>query len=123
MDDPDQLERMVKVYWKSTCQTCRRVVKELNEKGVKIELYDLTKTPPSREILKSLAVRYGINNLLRKRSKHYDPKRFKGKSEEELIEIMIRNTDLIRRPILVIDQTVILGDDKASLKLIEGRRD
>ena len=114
---------MVKVYWKSTCQTCRRVVKELNEKGVKIELYDLTKTPPSREILKSLAVRYGINNLLRKRSKHYDPKRFKGKSEEELIEIMIRNTDLIRRPILVIDQTVILGDDKASLKLIEGRRD
>ncbi len=114
---------MVKVYWKSTCQTCRRVVKELNEKGVKIELYDLTKTPPSREILKSLAVRYGINNLLRKRSKHYDPKRFKGKSEEELIEIMIGNTDLIRRPILVIDQMIILGDDKASLKLIEGRRD
>ncbi len=123
MDDPDQLERMVRVYWKPTCQTCRRVVKELDEKGVKIELYDLTKTPPSREILKSLAVRYGINNLFRKRSKHYDPKRFKGKSEEELFEIMIRNTDLIRRPILVIDEMVILGDDKASLKMIEDRRD
>jgi arsenate reductase len=115
MDDVSQPVQMVKVYWKPTCQTCRRVVKALEEKGVTIELYDLTKSPPSKELLKSLAARYGIHNLLRKRSKYYDSKRFKDKSEDELIEMMATNTDLIRRPILVVDGRPVLGDDKVVL--------
>jgi arsenate reductase-like glutaredoxin family protein len=78
---------------------------------VDVEQLDINKEPPSREFLE----------------KHVDAKRFLDfvstrspvfrerplpKSKREAIDLMMKNANLIRRPILIKGSTVVFGFDK-----------
>ncbi|MEM1944350.1 MAG: ArsC/Spx/MgsR family protein [Nitrososphaerota archaeon] len=110
----------VRVYWKPTCQTCRRVVNVLRGGISELEVVNLVENPPSSNILERLAARYGARNLLRRRSKYYNAEKFERMADDEIIGEMLKNPDLIKRPIVVVGENVVVGDDREALSRIMG---
>jgi arsenate reductase len=103
----------VTVYYKPTCTTSRKVIKALEEKGVEVEKVNYFEKPFSKNKLKTFLKKMGMKaqDLLRKRAKEYKEFDFKNKkyTQAEIIELMVKYPDLIERPIVVKEETVILA--------------
>lgn len=108
---------MRKFYFLGTCSTCKRILKQLNL-GPNFELRDIKKTPiDSSEIkyLRSLAGSYEV--LFSKRATLYNKLGLKEKklSEESYKNYILENYTFLKRPILVLDETIFIGNsDKAT---------
>ena len=120
----------ITVYEKSTCTTCRKVVKILQENGVNFEKVNYYIKPFTKKKLKSLLKKYSMENysvifngtknrnkiaedllkklnmkpseLLRKDELPYSELDFKNNSydENEIFQMMFENPDLVQRPIV-----------------------
>lgn len=105
--------KKITVYEKPTCSTCRNTVKILNEKGIDFEKVNYYIKPFSKNKLKSLLKKMNMKpgELLRKNEEAYKELNFKEKNytEEEILELMVKNPDLVQRPIVEIDQKAILA--------------
>jgi arsenate reductase len=103
----------ITVYEKPTCTTCRNVVKALTDNGVDFEKVNYYIKPFSKDRLKSLLIKMKMkpSELLRKKEKAYKDLKFdeKNYSEEQILDFMIKNPDLIQRPIVEIGEKAILA--------------
>ena len=101
------------VYEKPTCTTCRKVAKALTENGVDFDKVNYYIEPFSKNKLKTLLKKMGMkpSELLRKNEKVYKELDIKNKNytEEQILDLMIRNTDLVQRPIVQKGDKVILA--------------
>jgi arsenate reductase len=104
----------IKVYYKPTCITCRKTINKLNTRGMKFELHDFFKEKLTKEELKSLLKMTGLSatDVLRRKDKMYkelqlDKKRY---SEDELIELIVKNPGLLLRPIIVRGKKAIIAN-------------
>ena len=103
---------MLKIWFKSTCSTCRIAMEHLKEQGIEdVEIYEYLKTKPSqkeiREILKMLGIK--AFDLVRQKEELYKRKYSKKKlTNAEWIRILSQNPELIERPILVKDGKAII---------------
>jgi arsenate reductase len=104
---------MLKVYFKSTCSTCRNAIALIKENtDEKCETTEYMVEVPSekeiREILKMLGMK--AEQLVRKKEKLYKEK-YEGKkiSNAEWIKILHKNPILIERPIVVKGNKAIIG--------------
>jgi arsenate reductase (glutaredoxin) len=92
------------IWEKPTCTTCRSMVRLLDEHGIEFERVNYIVDPPGRQKLEELIRKMGIQprELLRKREPEYrdlglaDPAR----TDDELIDAMVRHPGLMQRPIL-----------------------
>ena len=77
----------ITVYEKPTCTTCKKVATKLQEKGIEFDK---------------------VNYYIKPFSKELD---FKNKSytEAEVLELMIKNPDLVQRPIIEIGDKAVLA--------------
>lgn len=103
-----------KIYYLSTCDTCKRILRELAPLD-EITLQDIKISPVTAtqlEALKALAGSYEA--LFSKRARLY---REKGLHEKDLTETEIRNLLLehytfLKRPVIVLDSTIFIGNSK-----------
>lgn len=88
--------------WRS-CSTCRNAQKSLDELGIQVEERDFFANPLTREELSSLINTVGIENLFSWRSPSAKPYRDHRDTitDDELIEAMLDEPRLIRRPIVI----------------------
>jgi arsenate reductase (glutaredoxin) len=92
------------IWHNPKCSTSRKVLARLQEAGLKPEVVEYLKTPPSRTKLKALIAAAGITprGLLRKKEPAYrelkldDPKL----GDEALLDAMLKQPILIERPIV-----------------------
>lgn len=107
------LMKQLIVYEKPTCTTCRKVSKILLEKGIDFERVNYYIEPFSKNKLKSLLKKMNMkpSELLRKNEQAYKTLDIKNKnySEEEILNLMIKNPDLVRRPILESGEKAVLA--------------
>ncbi len=103
----------VTLYWKPKCSTCRSVKKFLDEQGHETDLRDLEEYPPPRSLLETHIDAKNVKAYLNTRSTAYkthglkdDPPTKKG-----AIELMMRDPNLIKRPIVVSGKNAIFGPD------------
>ena len=101
----------VTIYHNPRCNTSRRTLALLREKGVEPEIVEYLKTPPSAVELKKILAMLGMSaqELMRKKEAAQagiDPGKL---SEDRLIEAMVRNPNVIERPIVVNDGKAALG--------------
>jgi arsenate reductase len=112
----------ITVYEKPTCTTCRKVAKAFSEQGIDFEKVNYYIKPFSKSLLKSLLKKMHIKpaELLRKNEEVY--KKLKAKienlSEDDLINLMIKNPDLIQRPIVEKGDRAILARPPERVKEI-----
>lgn len=94
----------ITVYEKPTCTTCRKLVKLLDEKGIKFDKVNYYIKPFTKNKLNTLLKKMDIKpeELLRTRDKAYKELDLKNKkyTKAELIGIMVDNHDLIQRPMV-----------------------
>lgn len=97
------------------CTTCRKAKKFLEEKGVEFIDRPIVEENPSREELETWYKKSGlpINKFFNTSGRLYKEMNLKDKvktaSEEELLQLLATDGMLVKRPILVKDNTVLVG--------------
>ena len=103
---------MVTIYHNPRCSKSRNSFNYLKEKSIDFETIEYLKTPPTKEEIKDLLNKLGIQaeDLIRKGEAIYK-EHFKGKelTEDEWIEAMVQYPKLIERPIIVKDDKAVIG--------------
>ena len=111
----DYCARMTTLYWYSGCSTCKKARKHLASRGVEPSIVELKTDPPSAETLADLHAR---SNLPLKRffntaGQSYRGGGFKDRlpsmSQHEQLEALAADGMLIKRPILDLGETVLVG--------------
>ena len=105
--------RDIIIFEKPTCTTCRKTIKKLTEKGIDFNRVNYYLQPFTKNKLKILLKKMNMNpsGLLRKNDPAYK-KKFSGNkkySEAEILDMMIKNPDLIQRPIIEIGEKAVLA--------------
>ena len=107
------MTRKLTVYQKPTCSTCRKTLDLLKEHGVEFEAINYYETPFAEEDLPVLLKKLGFTAREILRKDEPLAKRLgigkKDFSDEELIALMAKHPDLIRRPIVVRGAQAVLG--------------
>lgn len=97
------------------CTTCRKAKKFLEEKGVQFIDRHIVEEKPTREELEEWYKRSGltINKFFNSSGNRYKEMNLKDRvktaSEEELLDLLATDGMLVKRPILVKDDTVLVG--------------
>src|ERR1700738_4150670 len=109
---PPKEERMpVTIYHNPRCNTSRKTLALLREKGVEPQIIEYLKTPYTAAQLKQLLGQLGMpaSKLLRKKeaaAAAIDPSKL---WEDQLIEAMVKNPIIVERPIVVSGRKAALG--------------
>ena len=109
------------MYHNPRCNTSRRTLALLRDRGVEPQIVEYLKTPPSAAELKTILgqLKMPAAKLLRKKeaaAAAIDPKAL---SEDELIAAMVKNPIVIERPIVVSGEHAALGrPPEAVLKIL-----
>ena len=108
------------VYQKPTCSTCRQVHAALKESGVDFDAVNYYVDPiPKRKLLELLRkMKMTARELLRTKEPIYKTLRLADRdlSNEEIVDLMVRNPDLIQRPIVEKGSRAILARPAERLK-------
>lgn len=107
---------MKKIYYLSTCSTCKRILKELNLDGV--ELQDIKKQAIDEKQLAELyALAGSYESMFSKRAQKY---KALGLGEKDLKEgdfkhYLLEDYTFLKRPVAVIGDKIFIGNSKATV--------
>lgn len=103
----------ITVYEKPTCTTCKKVALKLKEKGVDYDKVNYYIKPFTKNKLKTLLKKMDAkpSDILRKLANSYKALDFKNKNytENQILDFMIKDHDLIQRPIIEIGDKAVLA--------------
>jgi arsenate reductase len=93
------------IYHNPDCGTSRNTLGLIRNAGIEPHVIEYLKTPPSRELLKSLIVRIGVTvrSLLREKGTPYAELGLDSAelTDDQLLDAMMAHPILINRPIVV----------------------
>ena len=105
---------MKKIYFLSTCDTCKRILDEINPSSDFI-LQDIKKeaiTPEQLEEMKSLAGTY--ESLFSKRARLYKERDLKNKhlNEDDYKALILEHYTFLKRPVILYNDHIFIGNSK-----------
>jgi arsenate reductase len=113
------MSEKIKVYQKPTCSKCRTTIGLLKERGAAFETINYYETPLGFDELRKLINKLGIapRDLLRKDEQVYRDLKLAHRelTDDEIITLMVKNPDLIQRPIVVKGNKAVLGRPPQSI--------
>jgi arsenate reductase len=109
---------MKKIYYLSTCDTCKRILSDL-EVPSEFELQDIKTKPFTKdevEQLKSMAGSYEA--LFSKRARLYKERDLKNKElkEEDYKNLLLEHYTFLKRPVIVNGQEIFIGNSKKTVE-------
>lgn len=110
---------MLKVLHNNSCSKSRAILEYLDENNVAFEVIDFIDDPLSEMEIKTVLRKLGINaeDLIRKTDalflENFADKTF---SEEEWIDVLVKNPSLIQRPILIKNSVAMVGRPLENVK-------
>ena len=101
----------VTMYHNPRCNTSRRTLALLREKGVEPKIIEYLKTPPSVAELKEILgqLKLPASRIVRKKEAAAAGIDAEALSEDALIEAMVANPIVIERPIVISGRKAALG--------------
>lgn len=110
---------MVVVYTSPGCASCRKVKQFLKERDIKYIEKNIFQTLLNREEIKELLQRSdnGTDDIISKRSKIIQSNQIDidSMSLNELVDFIIENPSILRRPIILNERTFQVGYDKEEI--------
>ena len=108
-------------FYLSTCDTCKRIMKQLPLEGV--ELQDIKTEPMTAAQVDEMIARAGsAEALFSKRARKYKGLGLKDQqlSEAQLRQFIIDEYTFLKRPVLILDQQIFIGN---TAKVVEAARE
>ena len=105
----------LKFYTYKNCDTCRKAIKYLDEKGAEYELIPIREQPPTKAELKTMLASHDGNTLklFNKSGGDYKALNLKEKlpnvTKMEVIDLLSKNGNLIKRPFLIAGDRGLVG--------------
>ena len=109
---------MKKIYYLSTCDTCKRILKELNP-SASYELQDVKTEPLTLDQLQELKHRAGTYEaLFSKRARMYKERDLKNKqlSEEDYKNLLLEHYTFLKRPVILNDDEIFIGNSRKEVE-------
>ncbi len=101
------------IYHNPRCSKSRQTLEILKEKGIEPRVIFYLENPPSEKILKSIISKLGLSayELLRKGETEYKEQDLSNpsKSEEDIVQAMLKFPKLIERPIIIKGDRAVIG--------------
>ncbi len=104
---------MKKVYFLQTCDTCRRILKEVNLDG--FERQEIKANPVTVSQLEEM---YSFSNsyeaLFNKRAKKYKSMGLKSEliTEKEYRQFILDEYTFLKRPVFIVENNIFIGNSK-----------
>ncbi|MCG8858007.1 arsenate reductase family protein [Tenacibaculum finnmarkense] len=111
---------MKKVYYLQTCDTCKRILKEVNIKGFeKQEIKTNNVTVSQLEEMRKLTDSY--QSLFNKRARLYKEKELKNKeiSEAEYRDFILEEYTFLKRPVFILEDKIFIGNSKKVIEALK----
>jgi arsenate reductase (glutaredoxin) len=109
----------VQLYGLPYCDSTKAVIQWLEDKGITTQLHNYKTDGISRQKLESWCSQLGWEKLLNKRSTTW--RSLKAEEQDAIvdtasaIEAMLKNTSLIKRPVIEFEKELLTGFDKKQL--------
>lgn len=113
---------MITFYEYPKCTTCRKGKKFLTDNNLDFTVIDMVKHVPAKDTLKGILDKssHSIDDFFNKRGTKFKElglkERLNDLSEEEKLELLSSDGMLIKRPMVVIDDEVLLGFKEETYK-------
>jgi len=109
---------MIEVYGIKNCDKIRKTRKWLENSDIEYTFYDLKKEPLTREELREFVHRIGLDVLVNKRGTTWRNLELKDKDpdDDELFELLLKNQTMIKRPVLIKDEAILVGYDEEAFE-------
>ena len=106
--------KKVTFYSYPKCSTCRKASKWLDQNNINYEFIDIVKEPPSKKFLELALIQFksDLKKIFNTRGKSYKSIDFDifDLTKKEIIELLLNDGKLIKRPFLIINESkFILG--------------
>lgn len=116
----------IKVWYLSTCSTCRRILQEVDLNDSNAELINIKTTPLTEielEDMKSFTGSY--RDLINGRSAQFRSmdKKAKDLTEEEARELLLKHYAFLKRPVVRINDDYFIGNSKRNVQALQERLD
>ena len=113
---------MKKVYFLQTCDTCRRILKEVNTPN--FEHQEIKSNPinvPQLEEMHQLSGSYEA--LFNKRAKLYKSLDLKNKrlSEADYRKFILEEYTFLKRPVFMVEDTIFIGNSKNVIAALKAK--
>lgn len=113
---------MKRIYYLSSCSTCKRILDETEAVAKGYALQDIKKdkiTPEQLDEMKKLAGSYEA--LFSRRSQKYGPM---GLAEKELTEedyrsLILEEYTFLKRPVVIIGKKIFVGSEKRTVESLK----
>jgi arsenate reductase len=116
---------LITIYQKPTCSTCREAVKLAAASGQRYATINYYETPFTTAQLKLLLSKGGLRpkDVLRTKEDVYKKLKIgeQPRSDNELLDLMVRYPDLIQRPLVEKGTRVLLARPAETIKALFGR--
>ncbi len=109
---------MNKIFYLSTCDTCKRIIDELDLKKKKFEFQDIKTekiTAPQLEALKDKVGSYEA--LFSKIARKYKEMKLNEKklTENEMKKLILEEYTFLKRPVILIKDKIFVGNSKNTI--------
>ncbi len=109
----------MKVYCYERCTTCKKALKWLDENNIKYELVDIKGNNPDKDTLKAAFEKSGepLKKFFNTSGQLYRgmelSKKLPDMSEDEQLDLLSTDGMLVKRPLVIADDFVLLGFKEA----------
>lgn len=106
---------MIQVYCYSKCSTCKKALQWLDAHGISYKVLDIKAEPPDEAALRRYYAMSGLplNRFFNTSGIQYREqelsKKLSGMSEDEQLRLLASDGMLVKRPLLVGDNFILLG--------------
>lgn len=113
---------MIKAFVYASCTSCRKTEEALKQSGVDYEVREYFRDRFSVDELKSVLETAGLpaRDVLSTRSRVYKERGadIESLSGDNLIELMVEEPTLLRRPMVIGESGVVLGHSRRQLEML-----
>ncbi len=109
---------MVHIIGIPNCNKIRDTKKWLDTHGIDYELINVKKEPLTRDELKDLEFKVGLDVLVNSKGTTYRNLKIKDLdlTDEQLFDVLIENQSMIKRPVIAYEDAIMVGYDEEAFE-------
>ncbi len=111
---------MLKIYGIKNCDSVKKALDFLSENKINYDFHDYKKLGANEELLRDFIKKFTLEKVLNKKGTSWkkldETQQKSAQNEKNAIDLMIANTSLIKRPIVIDGNIALAGFDEDEYK-------